>query len=113
MVIIISSCIASAVPDWENPRMIGQNKLPPHADSQFSNSLSLNGKWKFNWVAVPDKRPVDFYLPNFDVSSWKEITVPSNWELQGYDVPIYTNIVYPFKVDPPRNRRTTERLYCV
>jgi beta-galactosidase len=102
LVIIISSCIASAVPDWENPRMIGQNKLPPHADSQFSNSLSLNGKWKFNWVAVPDKRPVDFYLPNFDVSSWKEITVPSNWELQGYDVPIYTNFVYPFKVDPPR-----------
>ena len=61
----------------------------------------LNGNWKFNWVPKPDDRPVDFYKPEFDVSHWKEIPVPSNWQLHGYGIPIYTNIVYPFKVDPP------------
>jgi beta-galactosidase len=108
---------AEPVKDWENPRMIGQNKLAPHttlvpyADPEsalkmdVSGSpyvLSLNGNWKFHWSAVPDKRPVDFYLPGFKTSGWKEIPVPSNWEMQGYGVPIYTNFVYPFKVDPPR-----------
>jgi beta-galactosidase len=108
---------AEPVKDWENSRMIGQNKLAPHATlvpyadpesalkmdaSKSPYILSLNGNWKFHWSAVPDERPVDFYLPGFKTSGWKEITVPSNWQLQGYGVPIYTNIVYPFKVDPPR-----------
>ena len=50
----------------------------------------------------PDLRPVDFYKPEFDVSSWKDIPVPSNWEMEGYGTPIYTNITYPFKRDYPR-----------
>ena len=61
----------------------------------------LNGNWKFNWVPKPDDRPVDFYKTDYDVSIWKEIQVPSNWQLHGYGIPIYTNIVYPFKVNPP------------
>ena len=60
------------------------------------------GLWKFHWVKSPDLRPADFYKPEFDVSSWKEIPVPSNWEMQGYGTPIYTNITYPFKRDSPR-----------
>lgn len=63
--------------------------------------LSLNGNWKFNWVKQPSERPVDFYKTTYDVSSWKEIPVPSNWEMHGYGTPIYTNITYPFKNNPP------------
>jgi len=62
---------------------------------------SLNGKWKFNWVSKPSDRPTDFYKDNYDVTNWKEISVPSNWELQGYGTPIYTNIEYPFPANPP------------
>lgn len=102
--------------DWENPTVFDINKEPGHAtfvplDLQ-GNSVNfdkekspfvqmLNGNWKFNWVPKPADRPVDFYKPEYDVSSWKEIPVPANWQLHGYGIPIYTNIVYPFRVDPP------------
>jgi beta-galactosidase len=103
-------------PDWENPHVFGINKEParayytPYADEAAAlkdggeSSLveSLNGQWKFHWVKRPELRPVDFYKPDYDVSGWKEIPVPSNWEMQGYGVPIYTNITYPFKRDFPR-----------
>ncbi len=63
---------------------------------------SLNGQWKFNWVAHPTQRPVDFYKPEFDVSAWKEIPVPSCWQLLGYGTPYYRNIGYTFQRDWPR-----------
>ena len=103
--------------DWENPLVIGVNRLSPHATlvpyangesalkMEVSGSpcvMSLNGSWKFQWSGQPEERPVDFYRSDFDVSGWKEIPVPSNWQMHGYGVPIYTNSVYPFKVDPPR-----------
>jgi len=103
--------------DWENPQVIGINKEPAHAtlmpypdrDQALTRAreaspyyASLNGQWKFHWVSEPGKRPVDFFRPDFEVSSWKEIRVPSNWEMEGYGTPIYTNIVYPFKQDAPR-----------
>ncbi len=102
--------------DWENPAVFEINRLPAratfmnYADRQsailddYSLSpyyLSLSGKWKFNWVPKPSDRPVDFYKDNYDISSWKEIAVPGNWELLGYGIPIYTNREYPFKVNPP------------
>lgn len=62
---------------------------------------SLNGNWKFNWVSKPGDRPADFYKLNYDISQWDEIAVPSNWEMLGYGTPIYTNVTYPFKNDPP------------
>lgn len=103
--------------DWENPEIVGRNKELPHATfmvysdresalkGEFSVSpffLSLNGLWKFHWVKKPAERPQDFQRTDFDDSSWDEIPVPSNWQLQGYGVPIYTNSDYPFgKPDPP------------
>jgi beta-galactosidase len=63
---------------------------------------SLNGSWKFKWSLSPADRPTDFYKPDFDNSSWDNISVPSNWQMHGYGVPLYTNITYPFKKDPPR-----------
>ncbi|MDP4188220.1 MAG: glycoside hydrolase family 2 TIM barrel-domain containing protein, partial [Bacteroidota bacterium] len=102
--------------DWENPQMIGQNKEPsyttfiPYADEEtaIENNYNrspwyslLNGTWKFHWSAKPDDRPVDFYQNSFDVSKWDDILVPSNWEMLGYGIPIYVNIQYPFKKNPP------------
>ncbi len=97
--------------DWENPKMFNQNKEAPHASfMNFSNMTdaitkkheasvyykSLNGTWKFNWVRKPADRPVDFYKPGYDVSNWNDIPVPSNWELEGYGIPIYVNHQYEF-----------------
>ncbi len=63
--------------------------------------LSLDGKWRFNFSVNPASRPADFYKTDYDVSSWNYIDVPSNWEMQGYGVPIYTNTKYPFPKNPP------------
>ena len=102
--------------DWENPAMFNQNKEDPHATfisysneesaleankSNSSNYLSLDGIWKFNFVKSPDQRPYWFFKDDFDTRDWDEIEVPSNWEMKGYDVPIYVNITYPHKNDPP------------
>jgi len=57
--------------------------------SQFF--LSLNGIWKFNWVQNPQKRPLDFYKPEFNDQAWDNFKVPANWEVNGYGVPIYVN----------------------
>ncbi len=123
--------VASAraqVPDWENEQMIAINKEPARAtglpfasvDSAveaytmkrpadafktWRNSpfyQSLNGNWRFHWVKSPDERPVDFYRTDFDVSGWDEIPVPSNWEIQGYGTPIYSNVTYPHLREPPK-----------
>ncbi len=101
--------------DWENPAVFGINKEAPHvtcapftdAAAAIANDRmhspwvqSLNGPWKFNWVSKPADRPLDFYKAGFDAGGWKEIQVPSNWELQGYGQPIYVNIPYEWTTDP-------------
>ncbi|HPO13196.1 MAG TPA: glycoside hydrolase family 2 TIM barrel-domain containing protein [Candidatus Hydrogenedentes bacterium] len=93
--------------DWENPAMVQRNKEPGHAsyipfldataaltNAEQSSPLyqSLNGTWKFHWVKKPSEAPDDFYTDGYDVSGWAEIPVPSNWQFEGYDVPIYVNL---------------------
>lgn len=73
----------------------------PWVENKSSRVQSLNGKWKFNLVDEPSKRPLDFYKDNFDTSKWDEIPVPSNWEMHGYDKPIYCNVEYPHSNTPP------------
>ncbi len=102
--------------DWEDPSIFAVNKEAPHAtlfpfgslDAALANDraqspffVSLNGPWKFHWVRKPADRPVDFYRDDFDVSAWDDIPVPSNWERQGYGVPIYLDVEYPFPADQP------------
>ena len=111
-----ASADPTQTPDWEDPTVIGLNKEPghctlmPYADVESALECrretspfyrSLNGKWKFNWVNKPADRPVDFYQPNYDVSGWDEIPVPSNWQMHGYGRPIYLNMTYPFPANPP------------
>ncbi|MBN2280041.1 MAG: DUF4981 domain-containing protein [Candidatus Marinimicrobia bacterium] len=61
----------------------------------------LNGNWKFKWVKSSDERPAGFHLPAFDDADWDDIPVPSNWELQGYGIPIYVNTEYEFQMTNP------------
>jgi beta-galactosidase len=120
--VFLAAVSAAAAParipkhDWQDPRVIGVNKLPPRNSawpcpdsasawkSNYDHSpwvRSLNGDWQFHWSPDPDARPVDFFEPEFDATDWKRIAVPSCWELQGYGVPIYLNSRYPFQVNPP------------
>lgn len=101
--------------ELENPKMFDQNKTQPHATllpfnsvkealknewQNSSNYRSLNGTWKFKWVRDPAQRPTDFYKMDYNTSSWDDIPVPSNWELQGYGVPIYVNTRYAWTTKP-------------
>ena len=99
---------AQNINDWENPAVLGINKLPYHATLQLpsreqdcSEIHSLDGQWFFHWSRNPEERPVNFYREDFDVSQWKKIAVPGNWQTQGYGTPIYTNINYPFVKNRP------------
>ncbi len=100
---------AQIINDWENPAVNGINKERPHAygflaEEKAGNPLiqSLNGIWKFKWSPDPQSRPTDFYSENYSTDKWDNILVPGNWELQGFGIPIYSNIAYPFKPDPPK-----------
>ena len=109
---------------WEDETRFEENKEPGHAtympyaseeemtadtefyarpwnDSHSSLQCSLNGDWSFNLVSEPSLCPVDFYKEDFDVSGWETIPVPSNWEMLGYDHPIYANVEYPHANTPP------------
>ena len=96
------------VHDWENPAVLGINKLPYHATLQLPSKekeckeiVSLDGQWLFHWSRNPEERPIDFYREDYDVSQWGTITVPGNWQTQGYGTPIYININYPFVRNRP------------
>ena len=105
--------------EWQSPQQLALNKEAPHAwffsfgdvesarkvlPENSSLWMSLDGEWKFNWAPTPDERPVDFYLPGYDVSSWDAIQVPSNWNIVGigqdgsqkYGTPIYVNVNVPW-----------------
>ncbi|WP_146399432.1 glycoside hydrolase family 2 TIM barrel-domain containing protein [Planctomycetes bacterium CA13] len=106
--------------DWQNETTIAKGKMPARATSYSYSStdealagnrararmISLNGDWKFRFVADSNDRPVDFFQADFDASDWDSLAVPSSWEVKGYGTPIYTNATYPFAADPPRIDRT-------
>ncbi len=104
---------------WENPAVFGVNKETAHAtytpyptvselkaDTEFfarpwlesasTFRKSLNGTWKFRYSPSPAERPTDFYKAGYDVSDWDDTPVPSCWQMQGYDTPMYVNVDYPF-----------------
>ena len=101
--------------DWENPEVIGINKERPHCtlipfpDERMVLEKNLeknpfieilDGYWSFHWVRKPADRPKNFYQPDYNDETWDNIPVPSNWEIEGYGVPIYVNIPYEFTNDP-------------
>ena len=100
---------------YENPTISGINRDASRATAYSYASvtdalkndrdksgryISLNGDWDFSFALKPGDEPKDFYKNR--VIGWKKIPVPSNWEMQGYDKPIYKSAVYPFRpVNPP------------
>ncbi|TLX71377.1 DUF4981 domain-containing protein [Labilibacter sediminis] len=108
----VSIVYGKGKPAWDNVKILEINREKPHATMMVYNSTknavtfkkeasnnfkSLNGIWKFNLSKNPASRPVDFYKLSYDAENWKEIPVPSNWEMEGHGIPIYTNTVYPFE----------------
>lgn len=98
----------SDTPDWENPHVLGINKLPyhstlqmPSAEREHPDIVWLDGRWSFHWSPDPWSRPVGFERDDYDVSAWDKIAVPGNWQTQNYGKPIYINISYPFQRDRP------------
>lgn len=105
--------IASA---WENPMITSINREPARATAYSYASIAealqnnreenkrfllLNGEWNFKFAIKPADAPKDYHLA--EVKDWDKIEVPSNWEMKGYDIPIYRSAVYPFlPIDPPR-----------
>src|SRR6478736_6362495 len=72
---------------WENEMVFEQNKEKPHTSFMlYSNAADVIK---------------DDYTPGLNTQTWNDITVPSNWEMKGYGIPIYTNIIYPFPKNPP------------
>jgi beta-galactosidase len=99
--------------DWENPQSVNIHCLKAHSplasyrdinharDGIHAQRQSLNGQWKFKLFDAPEQVEGEFIAAQFNDSAWGDITVPSNWQLQGYDKPIYANVKYPFEVNPP------------
>ncbi|MFA0084296.1 beta-galactosidase [Vibrio sp. 10N.261.51.F12] len=100
--------------EWENQHVTHHNVLDAHAplhafhselaareNQSSTNRRSLNGEWKFQLFSQPELVQEDVITRGFDDSQWSPITVPSNWQLQGFDKPIYTNVKYPFADTPP------------
>ena len=98
---------------WMDLQVNEINRLPVHTSfmaqdvnsTSTSRYLSLDGNWKFHWVANLDERPLDFYRLDLDDSDWATMPVPGMWELNGYGDPVYVNIGFPWrdnwKNDPP------------
>lgn len=109
--------------EWQSPDSLAYNKEQPRAwffsfqDKESARKVlpenshyyrSLDGEWRFHWVGNPWERPVDFYKPAYDVSSWDKVSVPMNWNVYGiqkdgslkYGHPIYTNqkVIFQHKV---------------
>jgi len=102
-------------PIFENPTIQEENRMPMRAayfpfenltaakagKEQSSRFLSLNGMWKFNWVARCQDLPEEFYKAETNDAAWPDFPVPANWEFKGYGIPIYTNIPYEFNPANP------------
>ena len=103
-------------PDYENPEVFERNQEPPHATLiPFANinqamelgrksspfHHSLNGLWKFHWAENPKQAPEEFYKPGYDRDDWQEISVPSNWQMEGFGYPLFRNVGLPHPHDPP------------
>jgi beta-galactosidase/evolved beta-galactosidase subunit alpha len=102
--------------EWESHRRLHRNRLDPHSILvPYENEreaalgdrdrspwfLPLAGTWKFSLFPNPARVDAGFHEPGFDASGWADMPVPSHWQLQGHGRPQYTNVNYPFPVDPP------------
>lgn len=101
---------------WENHQIDGINRMParahfltfPSKEKAFLNNnrythafKNLNGVWKFMFLDAPEYSPEGFFNSDFDVTKMDDITVPGNWQLQGYGKMHYSDLWYNFPINPP------------
>ncbi|OXU13939.1 glycoside hydrolase family 2 TIM barrel-domain containing protein [Sedimentisphaera salicampi] len=111
-------CFGQDRPEWDNPEIIQVNTVEPHCSMTVYDSFkaakeggesslrkSLSGKWKFHITDKPSEAPKDCFGADYDDSGWDDISVPSCWQMEGFDFPIYSNAKYPFKKDKFRAPR--------
>ncbi|GGG00112.1 glycoside hydrolase family 2 TIM barrel-domain containing protein [Paenibacillus abyssi] len=104
------------IEDWRNLTILERNREKSHTQfipyADIATCLSdsraaspyyqlLNGKWNFHYASSPEQACDDFYQSDFDLSNWATIPVPSNWQMKGYGIPLYSSSPYPFPIDPP------------
>lgn len=110
----LPTIVANERPEWQDQTVNAINRRPmfahltPYATKKGSMEraeneriVSLDGTWKFHYSKNPASRPAEFYKTDYDIAGWDDIVVPGSWELQGFDIPIYTDVRYPFPADPP------------
>jgi len=106
------SIFSTSSSDWQTPSVSSINRMAAHsplsswrgqadalANKTSQSIISLDGQWQFYLFDRPEKVPESWL--HSDLGSEQDITVPGNWQLQGYDYPIYTNVKYPFPCNPP------------
>jgi beta-galactosidase/beta-glucuronidase len=108
--------IPAALPDWQNPAVLARNREPAHTslvpfadvDSAQEDDRAaspffrlLNGAWRFFYARRPGDVPAGFEAESFVTEAWDTLPVPGNWQMHGYGTPNYTNIRYPYPVEPP------------
>jgi len=114
---VSAAALGQERPEWDDVKVIQTGVEKPHATMMVYPTaalaragdparspwlLSLNGEWKFHCSPNPAARPADFYRTDYNDAAWQSIPVPSSYELHGCDIPIYTNIIYPFPMDPQK-----------
>ena len=107
--------MAADRPEWDNPAVVQLGTEKAHATMMVYPTAelaragqaqqspwyqSLNGQWKFHGSTRPADRPLDFFRTDYNDSAWRSMPVPANWQLHGFDIPIYCNLIYPFPQDP-------------
>ncbi len=117
--IIVALCLGSVLgiqaqtfTEWHDLEVNEVNRYPMHTNffpyentadalegdkTKAANFLSLDGQWKFHWVANADQRPIDFFTTNFDDSSWGYLNVPAIWEVNGFGDPVYLNVGFAWR----------------
>ena len=114
LVFVFSVTAKSQSPEWEDLSVFKVNTTAPHAHFKLYKSkiekekadassleVSLNGRWNFKLYSTPKETPKDFFNNEFDRSDWGTIPVPANWQFHTVDFPLYSNIVYPYEINPP------------
>lgn len=114
--LLLAAALQAQTHFWENPKLVSEGVEKPRAtfvpyqgkaeairgqkfDTPFVHSL--NGTWRFHFSSKPSERPEDFYKTDYVDNHWHNLEVPSNWEMHGFGVPVYTNVTYIFPKNPP------------
>ena len=93
--------------EWEDLSVFKINTEQPHSffipydKAGDSLTKTLNGTWDFKLYKIDDDIPKEFYKKSYNKSDWDKIPVPSNWQFHTEDFPVYTNIIYPYEINPP------------